>query len=326
MKKGEVLALLKEHSPGYVSGEEICKKMGISRTAVWKHVRTLREEGYGIDAMPRSGYRLLDIPDRLYPQEIIRGLDTEIMGRTVYYYDSLASTNREARALASGGAPDGALVVAEEQTGGRGRQGRGWYSPRGLGIWCSLIIRPDMAPGDVPPVTMLTAVAVASAVEKVTGVTAGIKWPNDLLLGGGKMCGILTEMDAEMEKVNFLVVGIGINVNIPLDGFPEELGKTAMSLCVAAGRRVSRLELLRQLLREFEFRYRSWLTSGLGPVLEEWRARCVTLNCPVSISTIKESWEGWAEDVDEGGALILRLPGGTRQRFMAGEVSLRSGN
>lgn len=324
MKKANVLTLLREYEPDFVSGEEICRKLGISRTAVWKHIRTLREEGYGIDAVPRSGYRLLTVPDRLYEQEITKGLATEFLGQTVYYYDSLASTNREARALASGGAPDGSLVVAEEQTGGRGRLGRGWFSPRGLGVWCSLVLRPEIDPGKAPPVTMLTAVAVSAAVEKVTGVRPGIKWPNDLLAGGKKLCGILTEMDAEMEKVNFLVVGIGLNVNIPMETFPEELRGTATSLYLAGGRRVSRQEVLQQLLREFEDCYRTWLHSGFGPVLEEWKRRCVTLNCPVRVSTPRDSWEGWAEDVDAGGALVLRMPDGSRQRFMAGEVSLRN--
>ncbi|MFZ5633943.1 MAG: biotin--[acetyl-CoA-carboxylase] ligase [Bacillota bacterium] len=326
MKKADILGLLKKQGPEFISGEEICRKLGVSRTAVWKHVRALREEGYIIDALPRSGYRLVRIPDRLYPEEIMSGLDTEIIGRTVYYYGSVGSTNREARILASGGAPDGALVVAEEQTGGRGRLGRGWFSPRGLGIWCSLVLCPGIQPAEAPPVTMLTAVAVASAIEKVAGIKPGIKWPNDLQVGGKKLCGILTEMDAELERVNFLVVGMGINVNIPQESFPEELKEIATSLYLAGGKPVSRQELLKQLLREFEACYRVWLKSGFGPVLEEWKKRCVTLDCPVRLSTARDSWEGWAEDVDGDGALILRLPDGSRQRFMAGEVSLGSGD
>ncbi|MHB8916929.1 MAG: biotin--[acetyl-CoA-carboxylase] ligase [Desulfocucumaceae bacterium] len=323
MKKIEVLNLLKQNGPGFVSGEEICRGLGVSRTAVWKHMRALKEEGYGIEAVPRSGYRLVGIPDRLYAHEIVPGLDTDFIGRTVYYYDRIGTTNREARALASGGAPDGALVVAEEQTGGRGRQGKGWFSPRGMGIWCSLVLRPDINPGEAPPVTMLAAVAVAAAVEKVAGLRPGIKWPNDILLEGKKLCGILTEMDAEMEKVNFLVLGMGINVNTPPEDFPEELRDIATSIRSAAKGPVSRKQLLRQILSEFERLYRVWLRTGFGPVLEEWKKRCVTLNCPVRISGPRESWEGWAEDVDSNGALILRMADGSRQRFMAGEVSLR---
>lgn len=323
MKKVEVLNLLKQNGPGFVSGEEICRGLGVSRTAVWKHMRALKEEGYGIEAVPRSGYRLVGIPDRLYAQEIVTGLDTDFIGRTVYYYDRIGTTNREARALASRGAPDGALVVAEEQTGGRGRQGKGWFSPRGMGIWCSLVLRPDISPGEAPPVTMLAAVAVAAAVEKVAGLRPGIKWPNDVLLDGKKLCGILTEMDAEMEKVNFLVLGMGINVNTPPEDFPEELRDIATSIRSSAKGPVSRKQLLRQILSEFERLYRVWLGNGFGQVLEEWKKRCVTLNCPVRISGPRESWEGWAEDVDSSGALILRMADGSRQSFMAGEVSLR---
>lgn len=324
MKKANVLALLRENEPEFISGEEICRKLGISRTAVWKHIRTLRQEGYGIDAAPRSGYRLLAVPDRLYAQEIIKDLDTGFIGQTIYHYGRIGSTTREARELAAGGSPGGTLVVAEEQTGGRGRLGRGWFSPAGMGIWCSLVLRPEIDPAKAPPVTMLTAVAVSAAVEKVAGVRPGIKWPNDLLMRGRKLCGILTEMDAEMEKVNFLVVSIGINVNIPGDIFPEELKEATTSLYLETGRRVSRQDLLKQILREFEERYLTWLDAGFGPVLEEWKERCVTLNCPVKVSTPRESWEGWAEDVDSGGALILRMPDGSRQTFMAGEVSLRT--
>lgn len=323
MKKNDILAALKERRPDFVSGEEICRKMGVSRTAVWKHIRALREEGYLIDAVPRSGYRLVGIPDRLYGQEIAHGLDTECLGRTVYYYESIGSTNREARALASGGAPHGSLVVAEEQTGGKGRQGKGWFSPRGMGIWCSLVLRPDIPPAEASPVTLLAAVAAASAMEKAAGVSPGIKWPNDILADGRKICGILTEMSAEMERVNFLVVGTGINVNTPPESFPEEVRDMATSLRAVKGGDVSRAALLRQYLREFEHYYRVWLDDGFKPVLDEWKRRCVTLDRPVLVKSSRESWEGWAEDVDPDGALVLRLKDGSRRRFLAGEVSLR---
>ncbi|MCL6610495.1 MAG: biotin--[acetyl-CoA-carboxylase] ligase [Peptococcaceae bacterium] len=318
-----MLAFLKEYQPNFVSGEEICRKMGVSRTAVWKHIRALQGEGYLIDAVPRCGYRLVGIPDRLYGQEIAHGLDTEFLGRTVYYYDSIDSTNREARSLASGGAPHGTLVVAEEQTGGKGRQGKGWFSPRGTGIWCSLVLRPGIAPAEASPVTLLAAVAAASAMEKTAGVSPGIKWPNDILADGRKICGILTEMSAEMERVNFLVVGTGINVNIPQESFPAEVRDIATSLRAVKGGEVSRAALLRQYLREFEHYYRVWLDTGFEPVLDEWKKRCVTLDRPVLVKSAGESWEGWAEDVDPGGALVLRLKDGSRRRFLAGEVSLR---
>jgi len=324
LKKAQILLLLKKERNQFVSGEDICKQIGVSRTAVWKHIRSLREEGYHIEAVTHRGYNLTDVPDRLYPDEIAESLNTEFIGGRVYYYHSLESTNREARVLASGGAPGGSLVVAEEQVQGRGRMSRGWFSPKGLGIWCSLILRPEVQPGEAPPVTMLTAVAVASAVEKVAGVAPGIKWPNDLLVGGKKICGILTEMSAEMEMVNFLVVGVGINVNTSLEDFPEELKEIATSLYLVEGEPVSRLKLLKQFLRDFEFYYRRWINDGFGPILEEWKKRCVSLGCPVRVSSPREVWDGWAEDVDSDGALLVRMPGGSIKRFVAGEVSLRN--
>ncbi|MBC7324571.1 MAG: biotin--[acetyl-CoA-carboxylase] ligase, partial [Moorella sp. (in: Bacteria)] len=180
--KEQILRLLKESQPEFVSGEVLCKELGVSRTAVWKHIQALRAEGYDILSQPNAGYRLVGVPDRLYPQEILSGLKTEFIGRHIFYYPQAPSTNILARDLALSGAPDGALVVAEEQTGGRGRLGRGWFSPCGKGVWCSLILYPSVNPAAAPPLTMLTAVAVARAVQQAAGLVPGIKWPNDLLL------------------------------------------------------------------------------------------------------------------------------------------------
>ncbi len=320
--KNNVLRLLRENYPGYISGEEICKSMGVSRTAIWKHIQSLRAEGYEIDSQTHSGYRLISVPDRLYPEEIYYGLESEILGRNVHYFDSTVSTNRVAREIATGGAPEGTLVVAEEQTGGRGRMGRGWFAPRYLGIFCSLILRPELPPTEAPPVTMLAAVALARAIQEVCDVKVGIKWPNDVLIDGKKLCGILTEMSAEMERLNYLVVGMGVNVNIV--EFSEELKGIATSLKIETGTFVSRRILLQKLLYEFEQLYRFWLDKGFKPVLTEWKEYCVTLNCPVRVISARESLEGWAEDVDDTGALMLRLPDGSLKQLVAGEVSLRT--
>ena len=317
------MQLLKGQQPEFVSGELICKNFGVSRTAVWKHVQTLRTEGYEIMSRPRAGYRLASVPDRLYPQEILSGLKTEFMGRRIYYFAQVPSTNAVARELVPAGAPDGALAVAEEQTGGRGRLGRGWFSPPGKGVWCSLILYPPVNPAAAPPLTMLTAVAVARAVRRVAGLTPGIKWPNDLLLGGKKFCGILTEMSAEMERINYIIIGAGINVNLNQEDFPGEIANVATSLKAYAGRTVSRVELLQAYLQEMEVLYRIWLKEGFAPVLKLWKELCVTLQRPVRVSGLKESVEGWAEDVDEEGSLILRLADQTIRRLTAGEVSLR---
>ncbi len=323
LNKADILNLLKKHSPEFLSGQEICNIMGVSRTAVWKHIKSLREEGYSIEAAPRSGYRLLGSPDYLYPQEIRHGLATKNIGKKIYYFKKTVSTNQEARKLASKGAPHGTLVVAEEQWEGKGRLGRGWFSPEKAGIWCTLVLRPEISPGEAPPVTMLAAVAVAVSVEKVTGIRLGIKWPNDLLYEGKKTCGILTEMSAEMDKVNYLLVGTGINVNLNLEDFPAELRDIATSLSIIKKAGISRQELIKQYLWEFEYYYNKWLDFGFEHILEEWKKRCVSLNRPVLVSTSKEAWEGWAEDVDSEGALILRLKDGSLKCFISGEVTLR---
>ncbi|OPX89746.1 MAG: Bifunctional ligase/repressor BirA [Pelotomaculum sp. PtaB.Bin104] len=323
--KMAVLRLLKEHRPGYVSGEELCKGLEVTRTAVWKHIQSLRGDGYDIEARPRAGYLLVGIPDRLYPEEIQDGLTTKFIGRQVFYNNSLASTNDLAKELASRETQisDGTIVVAEEQTGGRGRLGREWFSPKYRAICFSLILYPPVSPSEVSRVTMVTAVALAAAIRNETGVPVGIKWPNDLLVGGKKLCGILTELGAEIDKVNYLVVGAGVNVNQGPGDFPEEVRDIATSLKIETGVTVNRVKLLQAMLAEFERWYRVWLEHGFAEVLTKWREMSVSLHCPVCIHAIDKSWNGWAEDVDEDGALMIRLPDGELQRVVAGDVSLR---
>lgn len=321
--KEQVLDLLKMGYPEFVSGESICQALGVSRTAVWKHIQALRAAGYRIEAVPHAGYRLVSAPNRLYPSEITRGLKTSFIGHRVYHYDQVESTNRTARELAASAIEDGTLVVAEEQTGGRGRLGRSWFSPHARGIWCSVILYPEVNPVNAPPLAMLAAVAVARALRRTAGVEAGIKWPNDLLVAGKKICGILTELSAEMERVNYLIIGIGINVNIASGEFPRELQEMATSIQMETGRRVSRVALLQNLLAELEYWYERWQKEGFAPVLACWKELSVTLQRPVRVITLKESWEGWAEDVDADGSLVIRLPNGEYKRVVSGEVSLR---
>ncbi len=318
-----ILRLLKERSPEYISGEEICRVLNVSRTAVWKHIQVLREKGYDIEARSRAGYLLTSIPDRLFPEEIGDGLSTRFLGRSVCYFESVASTNNIAKELAAQGAAEGTLVVAEEQTGGKGRLGRQWCSAKHKGSFFSFILYPPFAPTEANIVTLISAVALATAINNVTGVVAGIKWPNDLLLNGKKICGILTELSAEMERINYLVVGVGINVNQEESDFPEEVRPVATSLKAQTGIRTSRVKLVQVFLREFEKWYDITLKQGFTPVLARWKEMAVSLNCPVRIQMPNSSWEGWAEDIDKDGALLLRLPDGELKRVISGEVSLR---
>lgn len=321
--KETILRLLRERSPEFISGEEICKSLNVTRTAIWKHIQTLRESGYEIEARPRAGYSLTAVPDRLYPSEILAGLPTRFLGREIYYFDTLSTTNDKAKELAYLGTPEGTIVVAEEQTGGKGRLGRHWCTPKYRGILVSMVLYPPVLPLEANQATMLSAVAVALAIERKTGLKTGIKWPNDLLVGGKKICGILTELGAEMVKINYLVIGIGINTNQDTIDFPVELRGVATSLKNELKRKVNRVRLLQAMLAEFELWYQVWLEQGFAPILARWKDLSVSLNCPVRISTPNDHWDGWAEDVDKDGALLLRLPGGVLKKVVSGEVSLR---
>lgn len=321
--KETILRLLKERSPEYVSGEEICRLLNVTRTAVWKHIQALRENGYEIEARSRAGYLLTGVPDRLFPEEIGQGLSTRFLGRNILYCDSVPSTNNLAKELAAQGAADGTMVVAEEQTGGKGRLGRKWSSAKYKGLFFTLILYPPLIPSEANVLTLMTAVAMAEAIRNESGVAAGIKWPNDLLVDGKKICGILVELSAEMERINYMVVGVGVNVNQEESDFPEEVRLSATSLKAHTGAGISRVKLLQSFLKEFEKWYDISLAQGFAPALSRWKEMSVSLNCPVRISNPKSSWDGWAEDIDSDGALLVRLPGGELKRAISGEVSLR---
>jgi BirA family biotin operon repressor/biotin-[acetyl-CoA-carboxylase] ligase len=317
-----VLAALRETPGRFVSGEELAGRLGLSRTAVWKQIRRLRQEGYGIEARARAGYRLVHAPDRLYPEELepyLKGL--RLAGR-VLHFDRVGSTMDVARKLAETGAEEGTLVIAETQEAGRGRLGRAWASAHGLGLWFSLVLRPRLLPAQVAKTTLLAAVAMAEAVQQVTGLGPGIKWPNDLYLGGRKVCGILTELKGQADAVEYLVLGVGVNVNQREEDFPPELRRQATSLLLVGGGRVERTALLASFLREFEARYRPWQEAGREDWLEEWRRRNITLGRNVKITQLEESFFGRAVALDGDGSLVVEGEDGRRRVFRAGDVSL----
>lgn len=231
--KYEIVELLKEAASGYVSGGELGRRFCISRTAIWKHIEELRQEGYSIEASSRKGYRLLPTDDKLNSYEITRELGTMTVGREVQFFDTIDSTNNHAKKLAFGGCVDGMSVIAGQQMSGRGRLGREWVSPPDKGIYISIVLRPDIAPAQTQILTLVTAVATVKAISKVTGVQPGIKWPNDLVIDGKKVCGILLEMSSEADRVNYIVIGIGINYSQNAEEFPPELSNRAISLKMA---------------------------------------------------------------------------------------------
>ncbi|HAW60370.1 MAG TPA: biotin--[acetyl-CoA-carboxylase] ligase [Actinobacteria bacterium] len=322
--KESVLFILKEEEGDYISGADISSRLSLSRTAVWKAVNGLREEGYEIDASPRLGYRLVQVPDLLLPAEIRYSLSTRILGREIYYFDKVVSTNDFAEELAGRGALEGTLVVAERQIGGKGRLGRRWFSPLG-GIWISVILRPRISPLDAPKITFLAGVAVADAIGEVTTPTAGeavIKWPNDVLINDRKVAGILTEMSAEVDRVNFVVLGIGVNANVDSGDFPPDLRPGVVSLSEAVGEKVDRVAILRAVLRRLEEGYLGLQRGEFGPVLNRWRNLCETLGSWVKVAMLEGEIVGEAVDVDEHGGLILRDVSGKERVVHAGDVTV----
>lgn len=319
-----LLALLLEAGGDWVSGEAISQRLGVSRTAVWKQIESLRALGYEVEAAPRKGYRLVSRPDLVTPAEILPGLTTRRLGRVIEYRERVGSTNDLAKDLARGGAPEGLLVVADEQTSGKGRLGRTWLSPPGAALAMSLVLRPEMPPYHAPRITLAAAVAVCEAVRELTGLPAGIKWPNDVQVGGRKLCGILTEMEAEMERVAFVVLGIGVNVSLRREQMDPAFRETATSLALE-GARVRRADLVRAILSRLERAYDELTGGKWADVLDRWRALSVTLGSAVRVLRADggAAVEGVAEAVDEEGALLVRDAAGTLHRIFSGEVSIR---
>lgn len=321
--RGTILQLLRSQSDGYLSGEELSRQLSVSRTAVWKHIRALKEAGYEIESHARKGYRLQQAPDRLLEGEIRNKLATRCFGQQgVLHLDEVDSTNNVAKQLANQDCPEGMLVVAEEQTLGRGRLSRAWFSPPGRGIWWSIVLRPPFAPQEAPKCTLMAAVAAVRAIRRATGVDCGIKWPNDILWQGRKLMGILTEMSAEMDAINYVVIGMGLNVNLRQDEFPHELQEIAVSLSMADGKPISRLAVLQALLLELEAAYDEVRQHGFAPLLNAWRELSVTLGQAVAVSGTGGGFNGIARDIDEDGALLVETEDGLR-RVLAGDVSIR---
>lgn len=303
-------------SKGHISGEEISRSVDISRAAIWKYIQELRKEGYEIEAVPHLGYKLIALPDKLLAHEVQFDLKTKIIGCKVFYHESLSSTMDEAFKLGMEGAPEGTVVCAEMQTKGRGRLGRSWVSPKYKGIYCSIILRPKLSPSDLAKLTLLSAVAVAEAVEKSAGIQAMIKWPNDLLIKNKKLAGILTELRAEVDQMKFVVIGIGLNVN----NTSAQLVEGATSLKNETSQSFSRVEILQEILRAFERWYIRCHHGDFEAVLLAWKDRAHTLGKRVRVTDPASVTEGVAVDLDHDGGLLIRQDSGVVVKKMAGDV------
>jgi len=319
MYKERILKLLRTSRGGYVSGEQLAAKMGISRTMVWKHIKSLEGEGFGIEAVPSRGYRITSVPDVLRIEDIRSGLKTKLIGRELLLLSATESTNTLAMEMAAKGAPEG-VVIAETQTGGKGRLGRKWISPRG-NLYLSVILRPALPTHKAPLITLMGAVAAARAIRTTCRVPASIKWPNDILLSGRKAGGLLTEMSAEPERIKHVVLGIGLDVNMEMSELPADVRGLTTTLAVEAGARVDRTELVRQLLLELERWYGVFLSKE-NDVLREWGALNVTIGNRVAVSGLGDALQGLAQGIDSEGRLIVRQDDGTVRTVASGDVTI----
>ena len=319
--KEEILRLLRS-ADGYISGQELCNRFGVSRTAVWKAINQLKEAGYEIEAQQNKGYRLMAAPDLMTEAEIKSLMHTDWVAKEVLYFDTIDSTNTKAQELAEKGYPSGTLVVADKQESGKGRRGRSWVSPSGTGIFMTLMIKPDINPNNASMLTLVAALAVAKAITSVTGEEALIKWPNDIVVNGKKVCGILTEMNAQFDYINHIVVGIGINVHN--ESFPEEISQMASSLMIeAGGKRFHRAQIIAETMSYFEQYYETFLkTQDLSALVREYDELLVNRNKSVRVLDPKEPFDGKAMGITPKGELIVDT-WESRKLVSSGEVSVR---
>lgn len=319
--KSEILAALRE-SRDYVSGQELCEKLQVSRTAIWKKIKELQGEGYEIEAVPNRGYRIVGCPDIIAAEEVESRLKSKWAGHPVKYFDEITSTNQYAKRIGEEGAPEGTLVVADEQTQGKGRSGRVWSTPHGTAIAMTLLIRPKLPPASISMVTLVMGLAVARACRELYHLPVGIKWPNDVVIHGKKLCGILTELSAEMMSVNYVVIGTGINVNVK--EFPEEIRKTATSIALELGHETGRAELIASCMEYFEVYYEKFIQAGdLSPLMEEYNELLLNRDQKVRVLEPGREYTGTALGINQNGELLVVREDGSRTAVYAGEVSVR---
>jgi len=317
-----ILALFDQTPDGFVSGERISEELGISRTAVWKHIRNLRNAGYQIEAVPSRGYQLLQAPDVLMPEAIQSGLDCQRVGSQVRCFSETDSTNLQACRYGDEGAVDGLVVIADRQNAGKGRMGRRWESPGGVNLYASILLRPEILPFEAPKLTFLSAVAVCRAIKRCSGLKATVKWPNDVLLNGSKVAGLLNEMSSETDRVNYVVLGIGVNLNMSAEQFPDDLRYPATSLVLTLGQPVSRLEFTRALLQEIDELYLLYLEQGSAPIMAAWGGHCDMVGKRVQVDCSNLQIAGTMIGLGEDGALLVQTDAGKIESIYAGDVRL----
>jgi len=318
----KILTALRANADG-VSGAEIAEQLGITRAAIWGHIEELRRLGYDIEAGPHFGYRLVSAPDTLHADDLLARLGkTKVVGRDIRVFEQTTSTNDVMEKLARDEVKEGIVVFAESQTKGRGRLGRTWLSPARKGLWFSVLLRPDLRPPETTQLTVASAAALRRAIQSETGLAPEIKWPNDILVRGKKVAGILTELSAELDRVKHVILGIGVDVNLSAQEFPAELRNAATSLKIEAGRTIGRPELATAILRELDHDYARICGNQFAAVADEWEAHCTTIGRAVTIQVGDRKIRGCAESLGEDGALRLRTEHGHLERITGGDVTL----
>jgi BirA family biotin operon repressor/biotin-[acetyl-CoA-carboxylase] ligase len=307
----------------FLSGQKISEYIGCSRTAVWKHIEELRKEGYELEAVRRLGYRITKKPDKISSNEIQLGLKTKMMGRNIHFEEAVTSTQKIAQSLANDGVPEGTIVVADQQTKGRGRMARAWYSPSGTGIWMSMVIRPNIPVNTTPQLTLLTAVAIVQAIEELTPLKPDIKWPNDIMINGKKIVGILTELQAEADQVHSVIIGTGINVNQKKEQFPEDLQNIATSILIETGEAWERAQFIQTILLKFEGLYSIFLSQGFKPIKLLWEGYAISINKKMIARTLKGTVEGRAIGIDDDGVLLIETEDRSIERIYSADIELK---
>ncbi|MEH7245725.1 biotin--[acetyl-CoA-carboxylase] ligase [Neobacillus niacini] len=306
----------------FLSGQHIAEVIGCSRTAVWKHIEELRKEGFELEAVRRKGYRIVKTPEMITADELRLGLTTGFIGKNLHYEETVDSTQKIAHRLAYDNAPEGTVIVAEEQVSGRGRMDRKWHSPKYTGIWMSIILRPNIPLPKAPQLTLLAAVAIVQAIEERTGLLPEIKWPNDILLNGKKVTGILTELEAEADRINSIIIGIGINVNQTNEDFPNELKGIATSILIEKGEKVSRADLIKGIFVKLEKLYLLYLAEGFLPIKLLWESYAISIGRNITARTLSHSIIGKAQGITDDGVLMIEDEYGKIHHVYSADIEL----
>jgi BirA family transcriptional regulator, biotin operon repressor / biotin---[acetyl-CoA-carboxylase] ligase len=320
----QLLEAFAEANGEFLSGQTLAKILGCSRTAVWKHIEELRKEGYQLEAVRKKGYRIVQAPDKVTENEIQFGLQTKRLGQTIYYEESVESTQKIAHRLSYEGYPEGTLVISEEQVAGRGRMTRSWYSPKYTGIWMSLILRPNLPPQKAPQFTLIAAVAISQAIEEISGIESEIKWPNDILIRGKKVTGILTELQADADKIHSIIIGMGINVNQSSTDFAADIKPIATSIAIEAKKKIPRAQLVRRILEKLEIYYDLYMEEGFRPIKLMWESRAVSIGKNIIARTINGTIEGKALGITDEGILQLEDAQGIIHHIYSADIEIKS--